>query len=99
MLTELFGTVAFTTMADVGSTGAWPPSEDISGLQVRSFSSFQQAAEEAGLSRIYGGIHFSFDNTAGLALGNSIAQVVMNDLLNPKPERALIHLSPVLRPL
>ncbi|HVG14737.1 MAG TPA: phosphatase PAP2 family protein, partial [Chitinophagaceae bacterium] len=28
------------------------------GLPVRSFKSFQEAAEEAGLSRFYGGIHF-----------------------------------------
>src|SRR5262249_7147764 len=28
----------------------------------RSFTSFQQAAEEAGRSRIYGGIHYQFSN-------------------------------------
>jgi membrane-associated phospholipid phosphatase len=40
--------------------------------EVRSFQSFAQAAAEAGISRIYGGIHFSFDNTAGLALGQKV---------------------------
>lgn len=30
-------------------------------------------AEEAGLSRIWGGIHYRFDNVAGLALGRAIA--------------------------
>jgi hypothetical protein len=30
-------------------------------------------AEEAGRSRILGGIHFSFDNSAGLRLGRTIA--------------------------
>jgi membrane-associated phospholipid phosphatase len=30
-------------------------------------------AEEAGLSRIWGGIHYPFDNVAGLALGRTIA--------------------------
>lgn len=85
VLTELFGTVSFTTMADVGSTGAWPPSDNIAGLQVRSFTSFQQAAQEAGVSRVYGGIHYSFDNTAGLALGNSVGQLVMASLLQVKP--------------
>jgi membrane-associated phospholipid phosphatase len=30
-------------------------------------------AEEAGRSRILGGIHYSFDNTAGLQLGRTIA--------------------------
>ena len=85
VLTELFGVVPFTTMADVGSTGAWPPADDVSGLQVRSFTSFQQAAQEAGLSRIYGGIHYSFDNTTGQAAGNSVGQLVMAQLLQPKP--------------
>jgi hypothetical protein len=30
-------------------------------------------AEEAGRSRILGGIHYSFDNSAGLKLGRMIA--------------------------
>lgn len=78
VLTALFGdNVAFTTQADPGSTGQWPPSDDVSQLHVRSFDSFQQAAEEAGISRIYGGIHYSFDNTAGLELGRSIGQLVV----------------------
>lgn len=38
----------------------------------RSFSSFEQAAEEAAASRIYGGIHFPFDNAAGLATGHAV---------------------------
>ncbi len=37
------------------------------------------------MSRIYGGIHYSFDNTAGLASGNSVGQLVMASLLQPKP--------------
>ena len=32
--------------------------EERFGLKVRSFTSFKQAAEEAGISRFYGGIHF-----------------------------------------
>ena len=38
----------------------------------RRFASFQQAAEEAAASRVYGGIHFSFDNAAGLATGRAV---------------------------
>ncbi len=34
-----------------------------------SFATFTEAAEQAGLSRLYGGIHFSDDNTIGQALG------------------------------
>jgi hypothetical protein len=38
----------------------------------RRFASFQQAAEEAAASRLFGGIHFAFDNTAGLATGRAV---------------------------
>ncbi|WP_338849852.1 Ig-like domain-containing protein [Massilia sp. W12] len=44
---------------------------------VRSFTSFKQAAEEAGASRIYGGIHFSLDNVAGKQIGTRVAATVL----------------------
>ncbi|MEJ7638002.1 MAG: vanadium-dependent haloperoxidase, partial [Singulisphaera sp.] len=40
----------------------------------RSFLGFAQAAEEAGRSRVFGGIHFEFDNQAGLASGRAIGR-------------------------
>ena len=43
-------------------------SEDMPGVS-RSYNSFSQAAEEAGMSRIYGGIHFLSANLNGLASG------------------------------
>ncbi|MHA4866064.1 Ig-like domain-containing protein [Duganella sp. PWIR1] len=43
----------------------------------RNFTSFQQAAEEAGRSRIYGGIHFSYANAAGAMIGQSVAEAVL----------------------
>lgn len=49
----------------------------------RSFTSFTQAADEAGLSRIYGGIHFAFDSTAGLAAGRSIGTYVIGNIMRP----------------
>jgi len=39
-----------------------------------SFATFSDAANQAGLSRLYGGIHFSDDNTSGQAIGLLIAQ-------------------------
>ncbi len=50
-------------------------------IVTRSFTSFWQAAEEAGRSRIYGGIHYAFDNTAGLELGRAISETVVNSRL------------------
>src|SRR5262249_5698059 len=40
---------------------------------VRSFTSFDQAAQEAGMSRIYAGIHFLFSDTDGLTAGQAVA--------------------------
>ena len=66
VLKSFFGrdNIAFT----LGSEDATVPN--------RSFTSFSQAAQEAGISRIYGGIHFSFDNVDGLAAGTKIGNLV-----------------------
>jgi len=43
----------------------------------RHFASFGQAAQEAGRSRIYGGIHYEFTNQAGQRLGREVATAVL----------------------
>lgn len=43
------------------------------GLPVRSFPDFKSAAEEAALSRLYGGIHFRAAIERGLAQGECVA--------------------------
>jgi hypothetical protein len=58
VLTELFGDVAFTDRT-----------HDFRGLPSRSFPSFTAAAEEAAVSRLYGGIHFRAAIERGLAQG------------------------------
>lgn len=40
------------------------------------FNKFSDAAREAGLSRLYGGIHFVDDNTAGQLLGDEVGRRV-----------------------
>lgn len=42
------------------------------GLKPRKFSSFREAAEEAGISRLYGGIHFRSAIAVGLEQGRCI---------------------------
>ncbi len=67
VLTAAFGdSVSFTT----GSIG-------LPGVE-RTFASFQAAAEEAGRSRIYGGIHFGFANQDGLNAGRNLAADVLD---------------------
>jgi hypothetical protein len=65
-LAAFFGTddVRFTSTSD-----------GLPGMR-RSFTGFWAAAEEAGMSRIYGGIHWAFDNTAGLRCGREVGEYV-----------------------
>ena len=70
-LTKLFGdNYAFTDSTEVEF-----------GMGARKFSSFFQAAEEAGISRMYGGIHyrpaFEVGGKQGRAVGELIAQRVV----------------------
>ncbi|MBL1174603.1 pre-peptidase C-terminal domain-containing protein [Pantanalinema sp. GBBB05] len=48
---------------------------------VRSYSSFAQAADEAGRSRIYGGIHVESSNQDGLIAGRQLASYIVQDFL------------------
>jgi hypothetical protein len=50
------------------------------GMQARSFSSFNSAAQEAGLSRLYGGIHYRFSIDEGLKIGSRTADAVFVNL-------------------
>lgn len=47
------------------------------GIDPRSFASFNQAAEEVGMSRLYGGIHYRRGNEAGLKSGKEIGQFIL----------------------
>jgi membrane-associated phospholipid phosphatase len=46
---------------------------------VRSFDTYSAAAREAGLSRIYGGVHTRIDHVAGIELGNDVASFVLRE--------------------
>ena len=49
----------------------------------RSFNSFDAAAQEAGLSRIFSGQHTRLDHVAGLELGHDVAGFVLHNALLP----------------
>ena len=49
----------------------------------RSYNKFTDAAKEAGKSRIYAGIHWSFDFAAGEALGRKVGQYVADHYFQP----------------
>ena len=55
------------------------------GAQVtRSFDGFWEAAQEAASSRLYAGIHWSFDNQVGLETGRSVGEFVLDNLLGQR---------------
>jgi PAP2 superfamily len=66
VLTDLFGSLPFADHA-----------HDMQALAARTFSSFEQAADEATLSRLYGGIHFRAAVENGLELGRCIGDTVL----------------------
>lgn len=45
---------------------------------VRNFDSFWHAAQEAAVSRLYGGIHYVFSNDEGLYLGERVANNILS---------------------
>jgi membrane-associated phospholipid phosphatase len=54
----------------------------------RSFAGFAAAAAEAGVSRIYGGIHYASANQDGLAAGAAIGEFTFANFLQPKGNRS-----------
>ena len=65
VMTALFGSMSFTDHT-----------HDALGLPARSFSSFDDAATEAAISRLYGGIHYRSAIENGLEQGRSIGKKV-----------------------
>ena len=65
ILTTIFGDVAFL---DNTNNALYAP---------RSFTSFTEAAKEAAVSRLYGGIHFKPATEVGIKQGQLIAQKVL----------------------
>ncbi|HKB05470.1 MAG TPA: vanadium-dependent haloperoxidase, partial [Gemmataceae bacterium] len=53
------------------------------GTVERSYNKFTDAAKEAGKSRIFAGIHWSFDVAAGEALGRKVGQYVADHFFQP----------------
>ena len=72
ILAELFGDdTSFTSDSDKLVINGNPVE------LTRNYSSFSQAALEAGRSRIYGGIHWEFDNEFGLKAGDDSGRVCL----------------------
>ncbi len=71
VLTDLFGEFPFEDTSDLPYIG-----------MKRNFSSFKQAAQEASISRVYGGIHYRTGIDAGATQGRSVGEYAVRKLLS-----------------
>jgi hypothetical protein len=76
VLTRLFGSFPFEDTSDLEYIG-----------MKRQFQSFTQAAQEASISRVYGGIHYTTGVNAGAEQGQRVAEYVLSKLL-PENKRS-----------
>lgn len=51
---------------------------------------YDQAAKQAALSRLYGGIHISIDNDDGLILGKRLGETVAAAVARLSPDNYLV---------
>jgi hypothetical protein len=54
------------------------------GGATRSYAGFTAMANEQERARVYGGIHFKFDNVAGQSIGRNVANYVFQNLMRPR---------------
>jgi hypothetical protein len=85
VLSRFFGTdaISFTVTSDT-----------LPGV-TRSFHSLAACADEVGMSRIHGGIHFQFSNRQGKLSGARVAQYVCNNYLLLNNRLPLVRLEAV----
>jgi hypothetical protein len=70
MMTELFGIVPFTDRT-----------HERDSRVIRSFMSFEHAADEAAISRLYGGIHYRTAIENGKRMGRCITEQTLNNII------------------
>ncbi len=76
VMTSIFGNIPFkdTSLLEFG-------------IGNREFQHFRHAAQEANISRVYGGIHFRFDCDNGNASGRRLGEYIVSRLnMNTKPQ-------------
>jgi hypothetical protein len=84
-LRRFFGTdnIAFTFVSDEFNGVTKDNAGNVRPFMPRSFANFSQAEEENGQSRIYLGIHWSFDKTQAIAQGRNVANYVFDHAFTP----------------
>ena len=85
-LRRFYGTdaIAFTVVSDEFDGVTRDREGNVRPLRPRAFATLSAAEEENGQSRIYLGIHWSFDKTAGIAQGRQVADWVFDHAFRPR---------------
>src|SRR4029453_8438148 len=85
MLRNFYGTddIPFTFVSDELNGVTRDNTGKVRDLKPRSFNSLSEAEAENGQSRIYLGIHWSFDKEAGIAQGRRVANDVYRNAFTP----------------
>jgi hypothetical protein len=85
-LRRFYGTdrLGFTFVSDEFNGVTRDNKGNVRPYMPRSFSTLSQAEEENGQSRIYLGIHWSFDKTEGIAQGRKVANYVFDHTCKPQ---------------
>jgi hypothetical protein len=83
---RFYGTdqIAFTFVSDEFNGQTRDNDGTVRPYRPRSFSNLSQAEEENGQSRIYLGIHWTFDKTEAIALGRRVADYVFEHAFTPE---------------
>jgi hypothetical protein len=84
-LRRFYGTdnIAFTFVSDEFNGITRDNNGNVRPLLPRSFSTLSEAEEENGQSRIYLGIHWSFDKTESILLGRQVGNYVFDNTFVP----------------
>ena len=54
------------------------------GGATRSYAGFSAMADEEARARVYGGVHFTFDNVAGQSVGRKVANYIFANVMRPR---------------
>jgi hypothetical protein len=85
MMADFYGTdnISFTIGSDEFNGVTKDQNGVVRPVVTRHFTNFSQAAEENGQSRIYLGIHWSFDKVQGIRQGGRVADYIFSHFLQP----------------
>ena len=74
----MFGLPNFPSFPSGHACSAGAFEETLSHFFPESRAEYSKTAEEQAMSRLYGSVHYRFDNDEGLALGRTVARYVVD---------------------